>query len=261
MAQKTSELAVKTEGGSIAVISDDLLEFGTGLEHVTSDDTTIPYLRIIQALSPELNKNDGKYIQGAEQGNLLNTGLGDVYDGDVGALVVPCYYEKRYVEWIPREKGGGKVEDHKSRDILTKCTKNDRGQFVLENGNEVIETAYYYVMLCTEDESQWSTAVISMQSSQLAKSRKWIMQLQARKVHDKEGNLQDAPMFAYKYRVKTVAEQNDRGSWYGFSIGLEGPTTNEAIMKEGQKFLKMIKGGEITIKEEVNSDEITDDPF
>ena len=259
MAQKTSELAVKAEGGSIAVISDDLLEFGTGLEHVTSDDTTIPYLRVLQALSPELNKNDGKYIQGAEQGNLLNTGLGDVYDGDVGALVVPCYYEKRYVEWIPREKGGGKVEDHKSRDILTKCTKNDIGKFLLEN--EVIETAYFYVMLCTDDESQWSTAVISMSSSQLAKARKWIMQLQARRVQNSAGKMVDAPMFAFKYRVKTVAEQNDRGSWYGYSIGLEGPTTNVEIMKEGQKLLKMIKGGEVTIKEEIDSEEITDDPF
>ena len=263
MAQKTSELAVKAEGGSIAVISDDLLEFGTGLEHVTSDDTTIPYLRVLQALSPELNKNDGKYIQGAEQGNLLNTGLGDVYDGDVGALVVPCYYEKRYVEWIPREKGGGKVEDHKSRDILTKCTKNDIGKFLLENGNEVIETAYFYVMLCTEDESQWSTAVISMSSSQLAKARKWIMQLQARRVQNSAGKMVDAPMFAFKYRVKTVAEQNDRGSWYGYSIGLEGPTTNVEIMKEGQKLLKMIKGGEVSIKEEeTESDELNDEvPF
>ena len=32
-------------------------------------------------------------------------------------------------------------------------------------------------------------------------------------------------------------------------------------MKEGQKLLKMIKGGEVTIKEEIDSDEITDDPF
>ena len=87
------------------------------------------------------------------------------------------------------------------------------------------------------------------------------MQLQARRVQNSAGKMVDAPMFAFKYRVKTVAEQNDRGSWYGYSIGLEGPTTNVEIMKEGQKFLKMIKGGEVTIKEEIDSDEITDDPF
>ena len=58
----------------------------------------------------------------------------------------------------------------------------------------------------------------------------------------------DAPMFMYKYRVKTVAEQNDRGSWYGFSIGLEGATTNHDMMTEGKKFLKMIKQGEVEVK-------------
>ena len=117
-------------------------------------------------------------------------------------------------------------------------------------------------MLCSEDESQWSTAVISMSSSQLAKARKWIMQLQARKVQNSAGNMVDAPMFAFKYRVKSVAEQNDRGSWYGYSIGLEGPTTNVEIMKEGQKLLKMIKGGEVSIKEETKSDELNDEvPF
>ena len=259
MAQKTSEVAVKAEGGSVAVITDDLLELGTGLEHLTQDDTTVPYLTILQALSPQLNKNDGKHIQGAEQGNLYNTGLGDVHDGDEGIIVVPCYYEKRYVEWQPRESGGGKIDDHMSRDILAECTKNDRGQFVLQNGNYIAETANFYVMICSEDESQWSEAVIAMSSSQLSKAKKWVMQLKTRKVQH-NGQMVDAPMFMYKYRVKTVAEQNDRGSWYGYSIGLEGATTNPDIMKEGKKFLGMIKGGEVVVKEAV--EEPSDDvPF
>lgn len=261
MAQKTSELAVKAEGGSVAVISDDLLEYGTGLENVTTDDTSIPYLTILQALSPQLNKNDGKYIQGAEQGNLFNTGLEDIYDGDVGALVVPCFYQKRYVEWVPRENGGGKVQDHMSKDIFAQCTKNDRGQFILENGNQIVETAYFYVIICTEDESEWSTAVIGMSSSQLSKAKKWVMQLQARKI-ERNGKLENAPMFAYKYRVKTKSEQNDRGSWYGYSVGLEGSTTNVEIMREGKKLLGMVKSGEVSIKEETESDELNDDvPF
>ena len=66
MAQKVTDLAVKAEGGAVAVIDDDLLELGTGLEHLTKDDTSTPFLSILQALSPQLNKNDGKYIKGAE---------------------------------------------------------------------------------------------------------------------------------------------------------------------------------------------------
>ena len=38
---------------------------GSGLENVTSEDMAIPRLKILQALSPEVNKNDGKYVEGA----------------------------------------------------------------------------------------------------------------------------------------------------------------------------------------------------
>ena len=248
MAQKVTDLAVKAEGGAVAVIDDDLLELGTGLEHLTKDDTSTPFLSILQALSPQLNKNDGKYIKGAEQGNLYNSALGDITDGDVGLIVVPCYYEKRYLEWQPRESGGGLMNSHMNRDILSECTKNDRGQMVLPNGNYIAETAQFYVMICSEDESQWSEAIIAMTSSQLSKAKKWVMQMKTRKAQTSNGDMVDAPMFMYKYRVKTVAEQNDRGSWYGYSIGLEGATTNHDMMTEGKKFLKMIKQGEVEIK-------------
>ena len=56
-----NEVAVKAEGGSVAIIDDALLAFGTGLEGVTPDDISIPFIQILQALSPQLNKNDGKY--------------------------------------------------------------------------------------------------------------------------------------------------------------------------------------------------------
>ena len=40
---------------------------GVGFEEVTSSDLQIPFLRIIQALSPQLKKNDPAYIEGAGQ--------------------------------------------------------------------------------------------------------------------------------------------------------------------------------------------------
>ena len=46
---------------------------GSGLENVTSEDMAIPRLKILQALSPEVNKNDGKYVEGASAGDVINT--------------------------------------------------------------------------------------------------------------------------------------------------------------------------------------------
>ena len=157
---KITEVAVKAEGGAVAIMDDELLAYGTGLEEVTPDDVSIPFIQILQALSPQLNKNDGKYIKGAEQGNIHNSVLNTVVDGDEGIIVVPCYYNKKYLEWTPREAGGGKVAEHDSRDILSLCTKNDRGQMVLSNGNYIAETAQFFVMVCNENETEWSQAAI-----------------------------------------------------------------------------------------------------
>lgn len=246
---KNTEVAVKAEGGSVAVFDDSLLSLGTGLEDTSAEDFAIPFLQVLQALSPQLNKNDGKYIKGAEQGNIYNTVTGEAIDGDDGLLVVPCYYNKKYLEWAPRESGGGLINTHESRDILAQTTKNDRGQFVLSNGNYIAETAQFYVMITNEDESEWSQAVIAMTSTQLSKARKWVSQMKQRRVKNSAGQMVEAPMFLFKYRLKTIAEQNDRGSWYGWSIGVEGAATNRDMILEGANFLKMIKSGEVQAKD------------
>lgn len=246
---KTTEVAVKAEGGAVAVVDEELLSLGTGLEDTTSEDFAIPFLQVLQALSPQLNKNDGKYIKGAEQGNIYNTVTGEAVDGDEGLIVVPCYYQKKYLEWAPRESGGGLINTHTSREILAQTTRNERGQYVLQNGNYIAETAHFYVQICNEDESQWSQAVIAMTSTQLSKARKWVSQMKQRRVKNGSGAMVEAPMFLFKYRLKTNAEQNDRGSWYGWSIGLEGQAQNRDMIMEGANFLKMIKAGEVQAKD------------
>jgi len=252
----SKEVAVKQQQTSaVTVIDDDLLSAGTGLENVSSDDMAIPYLMLLQALSPQLNKQKSKYVEGAQQGEIYNSVTGETFDGDEGIVVIPCFYQKKYVEWTPRESGGGIVESHDSREILAQTTKNDRGQQVLSNGNYIAETAYFYVMVCNEDESEWSQALVSMTSTQLPKAKKWISQMTQRKVQNSAGEMVNAPMFMFKYRLKSNSEQNDRGSWYGWSIGLEGPTQNPVIMQEGKRFLQNIKGGNVKVQEDPDADQ------
>lgn len=248
MSAKT-ELATKAEGTAVAMLDDDILAFGTGLEDTSSDDIAIPFLQVLQALSPQLNKNDGKYIKGAEQGNILNTVTSEAFDGDEGIIVVPCYYQKKYLEWAPRESGGGLIDTHLDRSILSQCTRNDRGQMVLSNGNYIAETAHFYVMVTNEDETEWGQAVIAMTSTQLSKARKWVSQMKQRRVKNSAGSMVEAPMFAFKYRLKTIAEQNDRGSWYGWAVGVEGAVSNRDFLLEAANFLKMVKSGEVQAKE------------
>ena len=77
-------------------------------------------------MSPQLNKNSGNYIEGASAGDLINTVSGEVYDGEKGISVVPCAYSKKYIEWIPREKGGGLVDANHDMSILKSCKRDEQ---------------------------------------------------------------------------------------------------------------------------------------
>ena len=100
MAEK-KEVAEK-EATAITTFDDSLLTGGTGLEDTTTEDFAIPFIRVLQPTSPQLQKADGKHIPGASAGDLYNTVTNELYDGEKGVSVVPCAYNKKYIEWIPR---------------------------------------------------------------------------------------------------------------------------------------------------------------
>ena len=95
----------KTE---VSTIMADMAEFaGEGMDSIGTEDMQIPFLRILQALSPEIQKNDPKFIKGASAGDLVNTVTGETWDGDDGVVVIPCGYTMKYLEFMLRDTGGG----------------------------------------------------------------------------------------------------------------------------------------------------------
>ena len=52
----------------------------------------------------EVNKRDGKYVEGAEPGKIINTVTNELYD-DID--VIPCHYKRQYVEWQDRGTSTG----------------------------------------------------------------------------------------------------------------------------------------------------------
>ena len=106
---QNTEVAEK-KSTAVAAYDDSLLSAGTGLEEATTEDYAIPFIRLLQPMSPQLNKNSGNYIEGASAGDLINTVSGEVYDGDKGISVVPCAYSKKYICLLytspsPRDRG------------------------------------------------------------------------------------------------------------------------------------------------------------
>src|SRR5437899_832431 len=61
-------------------------EAGAGLEDMTQQDRVTPFIALIQALSPQVDKNKPQYIEEAEQGDIFNTVTGEVYKTDEGGI-------------------------------------------------------------------------------------------------------------------------------------------------------------------------------
>ena len=111
----------KKSNTDIANLSEDLIlaSAGKGLQNISNDDVTIPRLAIIQSGSPQRKKKDEKYIDGADEGMIFNTVTNELYKDSLE--VIPCGYRKTYVEWVPRDKGGGlvAVHDYKPEKAIT----------------------------------------------------------------------------------------------------------------------------------------------
>ena len=52
-----------------------------GSQKISQEDLALPFLKVLGQLSPEVNKRNGKYVEGAEPGMILNTVTNDFMTG------------------------------------------------------------------------------------------------------------------------------------------------------------------------------------
>ena len=255
MANPKTELAEKKES-AVSTFDDNLLSGGTGLEETTTEDYAIPFIRVLQPLSPQLQKQNGSYVEGASAGDLYNTVTNMYYDGEKGISIVPCAYNKKYIEWIPREKGGGLINANHDISILSKCTRDASRRVYTPEGNEIVETAQYFVLVLEPEPQQ---AVLAFTSTQLGVSRKWLSMLRMARVQNNKGESVQAPMFANTYKLSTITQSNDKGSWNGYSINQEGPTELSVALM-ARDFMSAARSGDVKVKEEQQRDETATTP-
>jgi hypothetical protein len=228
-----------------ATMPDYSADAGSGFEGMGTQDLSIPFLIVLQANSPQVKRGD-QQIKDAKEGDILNTITNQLYH-DEGIYVIPCGYQKAYVEWRPRESGGGFVQQHLTEAILTHTKKSDNNRDVLPNGNLIVTTAYHYVLLIDPVSLDYAQAVIAMTSTQLKKSRKWNSYMLSLKMTAKDGSKFTPPMFSHIYHVTTVAENNELGSWSGWHVELHEPVVNPGLYAAAREFAVSIKAGKVTV--------------
>ena len=217
-----------------------------GFEQADEDAYAIPFLAILQSGSPQCKKSDGAYIKGAEEGKLFNTVSEELYDGEEGFDIIPVHYKRAFIEWQPRETGGGFVAEHNAadgQDLMAQAVRDDKGHDMLPNGNLLVDTRAHYVLVVGKDGTT-EPAVMSMASTQMKKSRRWMTVMQNLKMTRPDGTKFTPPMFSHVYHVSTVPESNDKGSWYGWKIVTGAQIEDVNLYSAAKSFRDAILSGE-----------------
>ena len=215
---------------------------GAGLENITTEDMQIPFIRIIQALSPQLQKDDPLYIKGAEQGDIFNTVSQEIYKQDEGVIVVPAFFEKKFLEFQLRSSGGGFVRELAADDKDITMTSRENTVELLPNGNELVRTHQHLVIAQSAD-GTIAPSVLDMKKTQLKVSRRWNTLKNSARLPS--GALM--PIYGTAWRVTTVLEANDQGKWFNYKLDRINDVTPEIekMMLEARNMYQGVSKGEV----------------
>jgi hypothetical protein len=218
-------MANEVSGVSSTALTTDLIDdifnmAGAGADF-NSDEMQMPFIRIAQAMSPEIKKSDAKYIKDCGQGDIFNN-LTHEFWGD-GVELIPCYVQTKWTEWISIDEGGGFVGEISPTDpILTKTTREGAKE-TLPNGHEVVKADNYVVLVKSKD-GTWSPAILDMKSTALKISRRWKTQINLQTItHPKTKAIAKAPIFANIWKMTTVEETNKNNqTFFNYSVSKVG---------------------------------------
>ena len=237
---------------------------GAGLSNVTAQDLTIPRLKALMAQSHECNKTKTQYVEGAQPGMILNTVTQDLYTGDEGATVIPCGFLATYAEWSPIGEGSSAPANiySSSSDILSKTTRDPKtNKDMLPNGNYIEKNYNFLVLVLSPNKESAQEALVTFKSTGLKVGRKWNSLMKSQRMTSKDGREYNPASFALKYKLGTMQESNERGSWTTFTINLVGPidTDKEAeFYYRARDFASQIKKGDFQIAREEETPQLSD---
>lgn len=237
---KANKEVAETKSNLPAMASMYADDAGAGYEEADKDAFAIPFISILQALSPQVDESEGAYIEGAKAGMLFNTVTNDIFET---AQIIPVHYNRTFTEWGLRENGGGFKGEH-APDVgsMMKTERDDKSREILDNGNQLVDSRNHYLLINTGE--GWQPVIVSLTSTQLKKSRKWMTTMNSIKVTGEGGNEFSPPMFANIFNMSTVKEKNDKGSWHGYKLERIGFVEDADAYQMAKDFREQIKSGE-----------------
>lgn len=255
----STEVAEKPANTQLATAADLNFEAdaGLGTEGVDKDSQAIPFLAVLQALSPAVA--DGT-VEGAKPGMLMNTVTNELMDS---AVIVPVAFQRRYVEWAPRKLGGGYKGEHMPVDVESgkvgyaaegggyfvtteSAPKPLRREEARDKHHALKDTRSHFVFVVRAD-GTFFPAMMPLASTQIKKSKKLMSMVLGVQMRNGSGALFNPPSFSHMYKVSTVKESNDQGTWHGVQFEPAGRVSDPELYAAAKAFHAQIMAGKVQV--------------
>lgn len=255
-AGSTSKSVATKANETTALTTIDYSEYGNaGFENTSQDDFSVPFLDILQGQSPEVESLDA-----AKPGMFHNTVTDDLFDGKTGVSVVVVSTNHEFVEWVPRNQGGGIVGRHAvDSDIVAEARRSAEkfNELRTANGNDLVETYYAYLILNLPEGPV--PAVLSCSSTRIKPYKAMMTKANMIMIPHPSGQGKvKPPLFAHKFLLTTAKRKNNDGEWHTFEVAFDSPdksavgarlSPQDDLFQAAVSFWEVIKAGAFTTNE------------
>jgi hypothetical protein len=216
---------------------------GAGFETRDSSEMQIPRMSLLQALSPQVGA-----LEGAKAGRFFNSVTETLCDS---FFFVPSCHTHTFVEWKPREAGGGRVAEYApSTDFVREIVATGEfGKLRTPAGNHLVETVSQYGVL--DDETP---IVLSITSTKLSAWKKWNTRLVFFK---------GPPRFAHLTRIGAVQVKNPKGTFFNLTFSPAMADMKASLLPpDDRRYLAakalydLIQSGKARVAEEPEQEEV-----
>lgn len=273
---------------ALPMVIDYGADAGKGLEDISFDEISIPFIQTLQTNSPQLDPTAAKYIPDAKPGMILVTSTGEVFPGLPGADgkltgmdFIPCHRDKNYVEYTPRDAGGGFVGIHPVNDPRILALVQKQGRFkklVTSAKTELTETKYIYGLFIPAP-GYVIPGVLGFASTQIKRYTGFMDVITKIEYPNPDGKMVNPPMWAHRWHLSIVPDSNKKGKFFSRLLGLTNGARlpkpiearldrtkpdDEALYQRASTLYDSIKAGRATAAHDTtDSKDVVDDdiPF
>lgn len=232
---------------------------GAGLEGTDKDSYAIPFLIVLQPLSPVVVD---KTVAGAEAGVIMNSVTQGLYGRE--AFYVPVAFQRKFVRWQSRKKGGGfkgemtpaEVVELRSRGGVKELEgrlffPEPDGSVNPELSDKLSDTRNHFgILLRGADDDFGVPMVLALASTGIRVSKNFLSRIESIKLQRQDGTRYTPPSFSHIYRIGTEQKRNDNGTWFLPTITLVGPVKNEALYHLAKGFHDRVVEGKVDLAHE-----------